>query len=256
MRGVLLNYGAVGGGGKPGVAIGPVRLQQDKTWRGEKKDLSLHLQDVQHLRLLLLLQRQHLEHRQKNPISLAEPLKGFLFTSKPTTWTSVRTSTTAGTSTRTLNKHLIHPRVSHETFDINIIEKFNFNFFTNYTLNIFKVFNIDELFHIGPSGGQNGDGRRKSLILTLVHLLNAFLTSSPPAGEQGSRISRGGREAGGTFSLVEWLQQHWRLTGAAVPSPTVPPLCLASPLSDTPLGPSPCSSAPPLREATFWMFSF
>lgn len=40
VRDFLLNYGAgVGGGGQPGAAIGPVRLQQrDKTWREEKRE--------------------------------------------------------------------------------------------------------------------------------------------------------------------------------------------------------------------------
>lgn len=40
LRDVLLNYGAgVGGGGQPGAAIGPVRLQQeDKTWREEREE--------------------------------------------------------------------------------------------------------------------------------------------------------------------------------------------------------------------------
>lgn len=40
VRDFLLNYGAgVGGGGQPGAAIGPVRLQQrDKTWREEREE--------------------------------------------------------------------------------------------------------------------------------------------------------------------------------------------------------------------------
>lgn len=99
------------------------------------------------------------------------------------------------------------------------------------------------------------------------HLLNFFSTSAQHGLDQQPNqqlqhqqlmsknqcnFSRGGREAGSCCSGGTLLR-HWRLSGAAVPlpavpSPTLPPLCLTSPRSDTPppLPPAP-SPSPTVR---------